>query len=139
MRFELGSVARVLVCAGLLGLAPAALAQDLEAACGEDLAVHCAKPDQNLFDKTQCLRAHVQDLSDSCRAVLDAPAQRRADAGDACGDDAVRLCPDTQQGRRGTGLLNCLRANAAALTDECRTAIDALPGKKRDGAASPVE
>lgn len=139
MRIKLGNVARALVGVGLLSLAPSALAQDVTAACSEELATHCAKPDQNLFDKTQCLRAHSQDLSAGCASVLYAPAQRRADAGDACGDDAARICPEAQQGRHGTGVLNCLRANAASLTDECRTALDGLPGKKRDGAVSPVE
>jgi len=139
MNINLGNVVRALVGAGLLGLAPAALAQDVTAACSEELAAHCAKPDQNLFDKTQCLRAHAQELSPGCRTALDAPAQRRADAGDACGDDAARLCPDMQQGRHGTGVLNCLKANAEKLSDECRTALDGLPGKKRDGAAAPGE
>ena len=43
------------------------------------------------------------------------------------GDDALRLCAGVQPGRNNTGMLTCLRANADALSEACRNALDALP------------
>jgi hypothetical protein len=86
----------------------------------------------------RCLNARAEDLSEGCRALLAEPQQRREEAGEACGDDAVRLCPGVQPGRNNTGMLNCLRANASSLSEACRSALDALPGKKREGAPPGV-
>jgi len=86
----------------------------------------------------RCLKERAEDLSEGCRALLTEPQQRRDEAGEACGDDAVRLCPGVQPGRNNTGMLSCLRTNASSLSEACRNALDALPGKKREGAPPGV-
>lgn len=117
-----------------LVVAVSARGEDIEGACADDATRLCADAGPTRGARLRCLGQHVEELSEGCRAALAAPQQRRTQAGEACGDDAVRLCPDVQPGRHDTGMLSCLRANANALSDECRSAIDALPGKKREGA-----
>jgi hypothetical protein len=106
--------------------------------CTGDASRLCENAGPSRASRTQCLRDHEEDLSEGCKALLAEPQQRRADAGEACGDDAVRLCPGVQPGRSNTGMLNCRRANADSLSDACRDAVDALPGKKREGAPPGV-
>jgi hypothetical protein len=122
----------------LAAASPTASAQDALGPCSDDLARLCGNAGPTQASKRQCLNENLESLSDGCKSLLGEPQQRRTEAGEACGDDAVRLCAGVQPGRNNTGLLNCLRTNASSLTDECRNAIDALPGKKRDGAASGV-
>jgi hypothetical protein len=133
---------RPLVTMGLfalaLGFAPSAWAEDGDSACADDMASFCGNAGPSHATKSQCLKSHMQELSDGCKALLGEPEQRRTEAGDACGDDAVRVCAGVEPGRNNTGMLNCLRANAASLSDACRNAIDALPGKKREGAPPGV-
>jgi len=121
---------------GLVAVAVAlpASGEDVGGACTDDAARLCADAGPARGMVQRCLQQHAEELSDGCKALLGEPQQRRAEAGDACGDDAVRLCPGVQPGRNNTGMLTCLRANAAALSDACRSALDALPGKKREGA-----
>ena len=121
---------------GLVAVAVAlpASGEEVEGACTDDAARLCADAGPARGAVQRCLRQHAEDLSDGCKSLLGEPQQRRAEAGDACGDDAVRLCPGVQPGRNNTGMLTCLRANAAALSDACRNALDALPGKKPGGA-----
>lgn len=127
--------AAVVAACGYFAMAPAAWSQDASA-CAEDEARLCADAGPSRGAKSRCLKANTEALSEGCKSLLGEGQQRRADAGDACGDDAARLCAEVQPGRHNTGMLNCLRANAANVTEACRNAIDALPGKKRDGAAS---
>jgi len=131
-------LARLLVGLALAGAAPAALAQDTSGPCAEDLARLCGSVGPTQAAKRQCLNQNLEALSEHCKAQFTEPQQKRAEAGDACGEDAVRLCAGVQPGRYNTGMLNCLRANADALSDDCRNALDALTGKKRDGAPPGV-
>ncbi len=123
---------------GIAALVPPAYGQDSDAVCGDDAARLCASSGPSRGARMRCLKEHLEELSEGCRALLGEPQQRRAEAGEACGEDAVRLCPGVQPGRTNMGLLNCLRANADSLSEECRGAIDALPGRKRDGAPPGV-
>ncbi len=129
---RIGLLAVILAPAGVAG------ADEASAACAEDVKLLCPTAGETLAARMQCLRANEPELSDACRQTLGSPAQLRSEVGDACGDDAVRFCAGTQPGRHGTGMLNCLRDNATNLTDECRMAVDALPGRKREGAASQM-
>jgi hypothetical protein len=121
-----------------LAVATAARAEDTEGACSEDAARLCGDAGPSKGSAARCLRKHEEELSEGCKSLLAEPQQRRADAGEACGDDAARLCADVQPGRSNTGMLNCLRANAQSLSDACRNAVDALPGKKREGAPASM-
>lgn len=117
--------------AAAVGLAPPIAAEDSEAPCAADLAHLCPDAGATRAEQMRCLRQNRESLSDGCSSTIVDPAARRAEAGDACGDDAVRLCPDAQPGRHGTGMLNCLRQNASALSEACRAALEALPGRKQ--------
>lgn len=106
-----------------------AAAQD--STCGEDLRSLCPDAGPTRAEQMRCLRENRELLSEACRTSIVDPAARRADAGDACGDDAVRLCPGVEPGRHGTGMMNCLRSHASELSEECRNALEVLPGRKR--------
>ena len=121
-----------------LTLAPPAGSADVEGPCTEDAARLCGDAGPTRVGTMRCLKERAEDLSEGCRALLAEPQQRRDEAGEACGDDAVRLCPGVQPGRNNTGMLSCLRANASSLSEACRNALDALPGKKREGAPPGV-
>lgn len=121
-----------------LTLAPPAGSEDVEGPCTDDAARLCGDAGPTRVERMRCLNARAEDLSEGCRALLTEPQQRREEAGEACGDDAVRLCPGVQPGRNNTGMLNCLRGNASSLSEACRNAVDALPGKKREGAPPGV-
>lgn len=121
-----------------LTLAPPARSADVEGPCTDDAARLCGDAGPTHVGTMRCLKERVEDLSEGCRALLAEPQQRRDEAGEACGDDAVRLCPGVQPGRNNTGMLSCLRANASSLSEACRNALDALPGKKREGAPPGV-
>jgi len=121
-----------------LTLAPPAGSADVEGPCTEDAARLCGDAGPTRVGTMRCLKERAEDLSEGCRALLAEPQQRRDEAGEACGDDAVRLCPGVQPGRNNTGMLSCLRANANSLSEACRNALDALPGKKREGAPPGV-
>lgn len=121
----------------LAGLAAAALlagpagAQSSEAPCAADAERLCPAVGATRAEQMKCLRENRDALSETCRSAIVDPASRRAEAGDACGEDANRLCPDVQPGRHGTGMMNCLRQQEGQLSDECRAALEALPGRKQ--------
>jgi len=117
-----------------LTLAPPAGSADVDGPCTEDAARLCGDAGPTRVGTMRCLKARVEDLSEGCRALLAEPQQRRDDANEACGDDAVRLCPGVQPGRNKMGMQSCLRANADSLSEACRNALDALPGNTRAGA-----
>ncbi len=119
---------------GVLALVSPARGEPVEGPCTEDAARICADAGGTRVGTLRCLKEHAEELSEACRALVAEPQQRRSEAGEACGEDAVRLCPGVQPGRHNTGMLSCLRANADSLSDACRNALDALPGKKREGA-----
>ena len=106
-----------------------ARAQESEAPCAADAERLCPDAGPGRGEQMRCLRQNRDSLSETCRTSIVDPAARRAEAGDACGEDAVRLCPDAQPGRHGTGMLNCLRGHASELSEACRTALEALPGR----------
>ena len=69
----------------------------------------------------RCLREHSEDLSDSCRAALDArsTARHRSRAG-VCRDETRELCPDA---RDRQSMRSCVRENRDQLSDTCRQAL----------------
>lgn len=121
-----------------IGSATSTHAQESDGPCTADVERLCEDAGPSKAERTKCLRTRIDDVSEGCRALLGDAQQRRADAGEACGADAAQFCTGAQPGRHNTGMLNCLRDNAGQLSDACRSALDALPGKKRDGAASGI-
>jgi hypothetical protein len=100
----------------------------LRAACADDAQRLC--PDAQGRDRHQCMKAHHDELSQTCQEAI---AARRADHQEAaeaikaaCADDAQRLCPDTQ----GRDRLQCMRTHREELSQTCQDTIAAhRPGK----------
>lgn len=130
-------LARSLLGLGIAGLTLTAPAggEALDDPCADDAARLCVDAGPTRAGRQRCLKERVDELSEGCRALLAEPERRRAEASEACGDDAARLCSGVQPGRNNTGMLSCLRANASALSEECRNALDALPGRRSIGAS----
>ena len=63
-----------------------------------------------------CLKTHIKDLSDDCKAVLLKVANAKA-----CADDAKQFCADTQAG--GGALEACMKSHIADVSDACKVAM----------------
>jgi hypothetical protein len=71
----------------------------------------------------RCLREHRDDLSEACRAALDARASARhrsRERAGVCRDEIRELCPDAA-GRQS--MRSCVRENRDQLSDTCRQAL----------------
>jgi hypothetical protein len=63
-----------------------------------------------------CLKTHIKDLSDDCKAVLLKVVNAKA-----CADDAKKYCADIQPGE---GRLEaCMKAHVADVSDVCKVAM----------------
>lgn len=96
--------------------------------CREDVARLCSgekKPSETLG----CLRAHVAELSPSCRARLVAPKgeanakEKAANDSRPCAADAKRLCKGIAGGP--AAIPGCLEQHQADLSPACRAKIQA--------------
>jgi hypothetical protein len=68
-----------------------------------------------------------------CAAVSVGRAADGEDVSSACQGDVAKLCPNVQKG--GGRILQCLRQNAAQLSDGCRTTLKHVAGEMREGGA----
>jgi hypothetical protein len=92
-------------------------------ACQEDFERVCADVvgEGRRGEGVRCLREHRDDLTDGCRAALDARATagRRERAG-VCRDEIRELCPDAQD---RPSMRICVRENRDQLSDTCQQAL----------------
>jgi len=116
-----------------------------EGACGADAAQFCAgiEPGREL---ASCMKAHRDDLSETCHEALQSfrdqkglRGKRHGDRGErgkgqraavkaACSGDAQRLCADAEPGR---GMMACMKEHRAELSATCSAAVDeARAGRK---------
>jgi len=105
------------VLLGIVLLAPAAFAEG--EVCKAEMQKLCAKVKPGGGRVLSCLRKHDKDLSDKCRAYVNAAMQYRA-----CLDDAVRLCPDMEPA--GGRVLECLRTHQNDLSSECQNELNVM-------------
>jgi hypothetical protein len=111
------------VCAALsLLLVSNAMAQ--LGACAEDIKKACANIEPGNLRIATCLKEHVTNLSDVCKARL----AEVAAAGKTCRADVERQC-GTERGR--IQKVACIRNALSNLGDDCKAAVAAVVTRKK--------
>ena len=111
------------VCAALsFPLVSSAMAQ--LGACAEDIKKACANIEPGNLRIATCLKGHVTDLSDVCKARLAALAA----AGKTCRADVEKQCGTE---RRRTQKVACIRNALSNFSDDCKAAVAAVATRKK--------
>ena len=99
-------------------LLPPSMASSAEVtgACLKDAKAQCPGVQPGGGKIRDCLKTHIADLSDDCKAILVKAVNVKA-----CADDAKKLCADVQAG--GGALEACMKSHVADLTDACKVAL----------------
>src|SRR4051794_31577684 len=103
-------------------LVSSAMAQ--RGACAEDMKKTCANIKPGNLRIATCLKEHVTDLSDVCKARL----AEVAAAGKTCRADVQQQCGT--EGRR-IQKLACIRKALSNLSDGCKAAVAAVAASKK--------
>jgi hypothetical protein len=82
----------------------------------KDAKAQCPGVEAGGGQSKDCLKTHIKDLADDCKAVLLKVANAKA-----CADDAKQFCADTQAG--GGALEACLKSHIADVSDACKVAM----------------
>ena len=99
-------------------LLPSSMASSVEltGACLKDAKAQCPGVEAGGGAIKDCLKAHVKDLSDDCKAELVKVVNVKA-----CADDAKKYCADAEA---GTGALAaCMKSHIAEVSDACKVAM----------------
>jgi Cysteine rich repeat len=114
--------ARIAITSSLfLGVAmlllPSSMASaEVTGACLSDAKKLCPGVQPGGGKIRDCLKTHVKDLSDDCKAVL-----LKAVNVKACADDVKKHCADVQAGE---GRLEaCMKSHVADVSDACKVAM----------------
>ncbi len=83
--------------------------------CSEDLARFCNGSGE--VNVVLCLKQHEDDLSASCRDMLQAVQKRIDEVKRACSTDIDKLCKGIETGRGR--IAECLNGHASELTPAC--------------------
>jgi len=98
-------------------LLPSAMATaKVTGACLSDAKSLCAGVQPGGGKIRDCLKSHVKDLSDDCKAVL-----LKAVNAKACADDVKKYCADTKPGEGRVEA--CMKAHVADVSDACKVAM----------------
>ena len=104
-----------LVLAAILVLPTSMTSAKVTGACLKDAKAQCAGVQPGGGKIRECLKTHIKDLSDDCKAVL-----LKAVNVKACADDAKKHCA----GHAGRGALEaCMKSHVADLSDACKVAL----------------
>jgi len=131
-RFFLATLAAGLLCLGLM-LGTSASAAD-ENPCSEDIAKFC----QNIRPGTpalmDCLEKNENELSEACKAYeakMGGPRMERREQAreiakfrQACTNDIVRFCKETDPGQGG--IIRCLNEHGKEISPSCSESMKAL-------------
>lgn len=124
-------------------------------ACLADLKKFCIPQPGRRVPARKCLTDHLAELQPECRAFVERANGEMKALRDACDGDVKKLCadlaakapPDPSKGpgaptkgpgeppRAPGGVVGCLLANEAKLSEACRTA---LAKRRRGGPGAPV-
>ena len=99
-------------------LLPSSMASSVEVtgACLKDAKAQCPGVQAGGGQIKDCLKTHIKDLSDDCKAVLLKVVNAKA-----CADDAKKYCADIQPGE---GRLEaCMKAHVHEVSDACKIAM----------------
>ena len=105
-----------LVLAAMLVLPTSLTSAKLTGACLKDAKAQCPGVTPGGGKIRDCLKTHIQDLSDDCKAVLVKAVNAKA-----CADDAKKYCADIQAG--GGALEACMKSHVAEVSDACKVAM----------------
>ena len=99
-------------------LLPSSMASSAEVtgACLKDAKAQCPGVQAGGGEIKDCLKTHIKDLSDDCKAVL-----LKAVNVKACAADVKQFCADTKPGE---GRIEaCMKAHVANVSDACKVAM----------------
>ena len=99
-------------------LLPSSMASSAEVtgACLKDAKAQCPGVKAGGGEIKDCLKTHIKDLSDDCKAVLLKVVNAKA-----CAADAKQFCADVQPGE---GRLEaCMKAHVHEVSDACKVAM----------------
>jgi hypothetical protein len=89
---------------------------ELTGACLKDAKAQCPGVQAGGGKIRDCLKTHIKDLSDDCKAVLVKAVNVKA-----CADDAKKYCADVKAG--GGALEACMKSHIADVSDACKVAM----------------
>ncbi len=113
------------ICATLsFLLVSSAMAQSCVGACAADIKKVCANIEPGNLRIATCVKEHVADLSDVCKARLAAVAA----AGKTCRADVEKQCSTE---RRRIQKVACIRGAITNFSDDCKAAIAAVVTRKK--------
>jgi hypothetical protein len=106
-----------LVLAAML-LLPSSMASSAEVtgACLKDAKAQCPGVEAGGGQIKDCLKTHIKDLSEDCKAVLVKVINAKA-----CADDAKKFCADIKAG--GGALETCMKSHIHEVSDACKVAM----------------
>ena len=99
-------------------LLPSSMASsaELTGACLKDAKAQCPGVEAGGGQIKDCLKTHIKDLSDDCKAVL-----LKAVNVKVCAADVKQFCADTKPGE---GRLEaCMKSHIAEVSDACKVAM----------------
>src|SRR6476620_6454412 len=96
-------------------LLPSSMASSLEltGACLKDAKAQCPGVQAGGGQIKDCLKTHLKDLSDDCKAVLLKVVNVKA-----CAPDVKQFCADTKAG--GGRIEACMKSHIADVSDACK-------------------
>jgi hypothetical protein len=93
-------------------------------ACLKDAKALCPGVQPGGGQIKDCLKTHIKDLSDDCKAVLLKVVNAKA-----CAADVKQFCADTKAG--GGRIEACMKSHIADVSDACKVAMaNHAAGKK---------
>ena len=102
--------------AALLLLPSSMASAELSGACLKDAKAQCPGVQPGGGKIRDCLKTHIADLSDDCKAVLVKAVNAKA-----CADDAKKYCADIKAG--GGALETCIKSHIADVSGACKVAL----------------
>ena len=99
-------------------LLPSSMASSVEVtgACLKDAKAQCPGVQAGGGQIKDCLKTHLKDLSDDCKAVLLKVVNAKA-----CADDVKKYCADTKPGE---GRIEaCMKSHIHEVSDACKVAM----------------
>ena len=93
-------------------------------ACSRDVTNSCGPTQPGRGPLMECVKAHFQDFSEPCKAVL----VRIAAVSESCGVDIHKQCPAIKPG--AGRILLCVKKHFAALSEPCKEAIGRAAERK---------